>query len=44
MMMEMMRITIITILIIAITAMLQKMRIGKVMTGKMMDKMTTLTL
>ena len=47
-MMEMMRITIMAMLIIVITAMPQRMRIGKVMMGKMMDKMmdkmTTLTL
>jgi hypothetical protein len=44
MMMEMMRITIITMLIIVITAMLQKTRIGKAMTGRMMSKMMILTL
>ena len=39
---EMMRITIMAMLIIVMTVMLQRMRIGKVMTVKMIDKMTTL--
>lgn len=43
-MMEMMRVTIMAMLIIAITVMLQKRRTGKVMMGKMMDKMMILTL